>query len=375
MHIAIVSPEFPPDIGGVETYALEYAKALAALGHNVTVYTKRHPQGELSIEGIKVKPVLKMRLHEDRRVLAFEQADAWHIMNAAYAWLVEDRPGLIASVHGNDFLHPYYPLAQPDWKRLPLGWRLETHQPSWFRSLWIKRTANLMRRYLPKVHHILTNSRYTEQALLKRYPGCVGRTSAAYVGVAKQFFEIERQSNLDGIPHLLTVCRLSEPRKNVESVLRALAKLHPEFSFRYTVIGDGHDRLRLEMLSHELGLGASVHFTGFVDQEELKAHYATADLFILASSVNSRSHEGFGIVYLEAAASGIPSLATRLAGAAEAVKEGVSGMFVETPASETIEYALRQFLSGEKRFEAQACRDFARNFTWRLVVENALPYY
>ena len=42
MRIAIVSPEFPPDIGGVETYAFEYVKELASRGHEVTVFTVRH---------------------------------------------------------------------------------------------------------------------------------------------------------------------------------------------------------------------------------------------------------------------------------------------------------------------------------------------
>jgi glycosyltransferase involved in cell wall biosynthesis len=375
MHVAIVSPEFPPDIGGVETYALEYCKALVSLGHDVTVYTMRHPLGELHIDGIELKPLLKMHWHEDRRTLADQKADAWHVMNAACAWLVEDHPGLVVSVHGNDFLRPYYPLAQPDWKHLPGGWRMEDKQPRWLQPYWISRTARLMERTLPRARHILANSRYTEQALLNRLPACTGRTSVAYVGVAEKFFGIERQTQADGISRLLTVCRLSEPRKNVESVLRALAKLHGEFAFRYTIIGDGADRERLQMLSHALGLDDLVDFAGFVTQEELLEQYARANLFILTSSIIPNSHEGFGIVYLEAAASGVPSLAARLAGAAEAVKENVSGMFVEDPTPEALENALRQFLNGSKRFDSDACRVFARHFSWRRVVEHALPYY
>lgn len=375
MHIAVVSPEFPPAVGGVETYALEYSKALVALGHQVTVHTLRHPEGELCVEGVLIKPTLRMRLHEDRRTLAAEKADAWHVMNAACAWLAEERPGLVVSVHGNDFLRPYYPLAQPDWKSLPYGWRIEVKVPHWLRPLWISRTAKLMQLNLPKARHILANSRYTERALLARLPACAGRTSVAYVGVAEKFFGIERQIPIDGIKRLLTVCRLSEPRKNVESVLRALARLRDEFTFRYTIIGDGNDRARLVALSHELGLIDSVDFAGFVTPEELEAHYARADLFILASSITPNSHEGFGIVYLEAAASGVPCLAARLAGAAEAIQENVSGMFVEEATAEALEQALRHFLSGSIRFDSGACRDFARRFTWRRVVEHALPYY
>jgi len=374
MHVAIVSPEFPPAIGGVETYAVEYCKALADLGHRVTVHTLRHRQGEASIDGIEVLPTLRMRWHEDRRTLAGFKADAWHAMNAACAWLAEDHPGLVVSVHGNDFLRPYYPLAQLDWKRIPGAWRFEKRQPRWLRPYWIDRTDKLMRRTLPRAHQILANSRFTEQALLQRIPACIGKTSVAYVGVAPKFFDIQRAPAADGVARLLTVCRLSEPRKNVEAVLRALARLRG-FQFRYTVIGDGPDRARLQALSSELGIGDRVEFAGFVTADVLHAHYASADFFILASSIIPNSHEGFGIVYLEAAASGVPCLAARLAGAAEAVEDDVSGMFVEQPTVDALEQALRQFLAGARRFDRDACRSFARRFTWQKVVEHALPYY
>lgn len=374
MHVAVVSPEFPPDIGGVETYALEYSKALVALGHRVTVFTQRHKEAELDVPGVEIKPVLRMRLHDDRRALALETADAWHAMNAAYAWLVEDRPRLVVSVHGNDFLRPYFPLAQPDWKHIPVGWRLEGLQPRGARGFWIERTARLMARSLPRVRHILANSRYTEQALLDRFPACAGHTSLGYVGVADRFFSIERQAPADDITRLLTVCRLSEPRKNVETVLHALARLKDR-RFHYTIVGDGKQRAHLEAVTARLGLADKVEFAGFVTAQQLNALYGHADLFILTSSIIPNSHEGFGIVYLEAAASGVPCLAARLAGAAEAVSENESGMFVEEPTAAAIEASLRSFLDGERRFDSEACRNFARRFTWRRVVEQALPHY
>lgn len=87
------------------------------------------------------------------------------------------------------------------------------------------------------------------------------------------------------------------------------------------------------------------------------------------------SHEGFGIVYLEAAASGVPSLAARLAGAVEAVADGESGYFVETPNVEAIEAALASFLSGRIRFDVDDCRSFARRFTWARVADVAMKSY
>lgn len=143
----------------------------------------------------------------------------------------------------------------------------------------------------------------------------------------------------------------------------------------YSVVGEGHRRGELEALAEKLGLRDSVHFMGRVHQRTLVAIYGRADLFILTSSITPHCHEGFGIVYLEAAASGVPSLAARLAGAVEAVDEGVSGLFVEEPTVVSIASALEGFLKGTVKFDRQACREFAQGFSWSKVVDHAMSYY
>jgi phosphatidyl-myo-inositol dimannoside synthase len=375
MRVGIVAPEFPPDIGGVENYAFEFSKELAARGHEVTVFTHPHLQGEISIAGVSVRPVLTMRLNMDRPFLANYPADVWHAMNAAYAWLALEGKPTVVSVHGNDFLRPYVAVGQYDPSGLPFFWRFSKASPAWFDPVWSWRTRRLLRRALPQVKHIVANSRYTEQVLLERYPTCRGKTSVGYVGVADRFFSVEHRPDQDGVPRLLTVSRLAEPRKNVDMILRALSTLKDKHPFRYTVVGDGHNRGQLERLTQELGLQDRVDFTGFVSDTDLLRAYAESDLFVLTSSILPGSHEGFGIVYLEAAASGTPSLAARLAGAAEAVSDGVSGVFVDVPAVETIAAALRKFLDGTMKFDREACRRFAAGFSWRRVVDHALEHY
>ena len=153
------------------------------------------------------------------------------------------------------------------------------------------------------------------------------------------------------------------------------AQLKERHDFRYTIVGDGHDRTRLEALAKELQLSDRVRFTGFVSRDELLDVYAHSDLMVLTSSAIPGSHEGFGIVYLEAAASGVPSLAARVAGAAEAVAEGRSGMYVEEPTVPALVEALGRFLGGAVTFDQEACRQFARGFMWANVVDHSLRYY
>ncbi|WP_198245576.1 glycosyltransferase, partial [methane-oxidizing endosymbiont of Gigantopelta aegis] len=179
----------------------------------------------------------------------------------------------------------------------------------------------------------------------------------------------------NNVPHFLTVSRLSEPRKNVDRVLQALTPIAKHFDFQYTIIGDGEYKSELELMANKLGLSDKVVFAGRLPIRQVINKMSEADLFILPSSTLSDSHEGFGIVYLEAAACGTPSLATRQAGAIEAVSEGKSGFFVEDPSIENIQNALEQFLSRKVSFDPFSCREFASGFTWRRVVEHALPFY
>ncbi len=378
--VGLIAPEFPPDIGGVETYSYELARALAALGHRVTVFTIPHAGGEAQLPGVPVLPLLRQRRYLDRRLLTTHPMQVWHATNAAYGWLALEAPQVVLSVHGNDFLRPYAQVGRPDLDRLPLLWRLKGSAREWVTAADIQlgrwRTQRLLHQALPRVPCVVTNSRFTEQALLEKYPGCRGHTSVGLVGVGEEFLKLElRPREHSGPARLVTVCRLAERRKNVDLVIRALAELKDRYAFIYTVVGDGATRPALQALAADLGLGERVRFTGRVPKDELMQALSTADLFILPSSVLPGSHEGFGIAYLEANAAGAPVLAARLAGAVEAVEEGVSGMFVDEPTVPQIRDAIARFLAGEVRFDAQRCREFASRFTWERVARHFTACY
>ncbi|MBN2701968.1 MAG: glycosyltransferase family 4 protein [Methylothermaceae bacterium] len=375
-HIGIVSPEFPPDLGGVENYALGYVRALADLGYPVTVFTRRHPEGEIDLPGVSIRPELKLRRVLDRTLLKTPGIDAWHAMNAAYSWIVEEtEKPVVVSVHGNDFLRAYQPVTAPAFYRFGPLWRWEGRLRR-MEKPWRTDTTAQLRRWLPKAACILTNSRYTERVLVEKIPACRGKTLPALVGVDPFFLSLPLSDTpRHRPPRLISVTRLSEPRKNIHRVLEALAQLQSRYDFQYTIVGDGRERSALERLSLDRGLAKQVLFTGSLSREALGERLRHADLFILTSSILPTSHEGFGLVYLEAAACGVPSLAARAAGAAEAVAENTSGFFVETPETDAIAEALGSFLGGEIHFEREPCREFARRFTWRQVVKKALPFY
>lgn len=375
MHIAVVAPEFPPEIGGMQTYSEEFVRELAARGHRVTVLTRRRATPAPVMVGVEVRQVLTGRAGPDRHALRALRVDAWHVMNAAYAWLSLHFSPVVVSIHGNDFLRPYIPVGEPDLSRWPGLWRSTRLRPALELRLGQWRTPRLVRKGLGGATQILANSVYTEQVFLDQFPECRGRTSAPLVGVGADFLQAMLPRTPSSVVRLITVCRLSEERKNVGLVLRALARLSGRVEFSYTVVGDGELRPSLEQLTQQLGLGSRVLFAGFMPKDQMRNALAQSDLFVLPAAINPASHEGFGIAYLEANACGTPSLAARLAGAAEAVQEDISGFFVEPLTEAALVEALSRFCRGELKFSPEACRDFARQFTWSKVVDAALPWY
>ncbi|SNR66682.1 glycosyltransferase [Paracoccus sediminis] len=124
-----------------------------------------------------------------------------------------------------------------------------------------------------------------------------------------------------GPVRLVFVGRLA-PVKGVRVLLDAVGKaLARGADLHLTVIGDGPDRATLQAAAAPLG--GAVRFTGYRSQDEVAAHLAESDLFVLASFA-----EGVPVVLMEAMASGLPVVATRIAGIPELVDDGKSGAIV-----------------------------------------------
>lgn len=137
---------------------------------------------------------------------------------------------------------------------------------------------------------------------------------------------------------LLTVSRLSaeERYKGHDEMLELLPRLALDVpDIAYLVVGDGDDRPRLHGKAAALGVADRVVFAGHVPEAEKPDHYRLADAFVMPGR-----GEGFGIVYLEAAACGIPVVASSADASHEAVLEGVLGEIANPDDPESIRRAV-----------------------------------
>jgi phosphatidyl-myo-inositol dimannoside synthase len=140
---------------------------------------------------------------------------------------------------------------------------------------------------------------------------------------------------------LLTVARLSaqERYKGCDTVIAALPAVAAEARARggaavhYVIAGDGDDLSRLRLLADRHGVGLCVNFVGRVQRRDLPALYRESDIYVMPSVAEQRAGgwagEGFGIVYIEAAAFGRPVIAGNGGGAPEAVRDRTTGYVVD----------------------------------------------
>jgi len=151
-------------------------------------------------------------------------------------------------------------------------------------------------------------------------------------------------------PLILTVARLV-PHKGQDMGIRALATLSRDFpNLRYIMVGEGHDELRLRSIARELGVTDKVGFVGAMRDDELPEAYATSTIYLGASRVDKEINvEGFGISFLEAGASGIPSVAGDSGGVRSAVRDGETGIVVPPTDADSITEAIRSLLLNPER--------------------------
>jgi phosphatidyl-myo-inositol dimannoside synthase len=162
----------------------------------------------------------------------------------------------------------------------------------------------------------------------------------------KPAYLLERHA-ANGKTVLMTVSRLSslERYKGHDRVIRTLPRLleqHPETI--YLIVGDGDDRPRLESLAVEYGVAKDVQFTGSASAEELPDYFRLADVFVMPSVA-----EGFGIVFLQAMASGVRVIGGSRDGTRDALCDGALGTLVDPDNGEELASAILAALDDPAR--------------------------
>jgi len=325
VRLVLVTQDFPPRHGGIQTYALELAQRLAPRLEAFAVIAPE-AEGAAAIDRELPWRVLR-RGSSDTLVaaaapllaeLAFTEGfdrtlhAQWSTTPAALGLRAVGRVRRVATVvHGRELL-----LAP--WRAVPFAQR---------------GYDAVRRRSLTSVDRVLATGTFT--AGLARELGVRDeRIRITGCGTDPERFRpvdasaLRERLGLRGRAVLVTLARLVA-RKGIDSVLRALPAVRRAVpNVAYVVCGDGPERERLATLARELGVADAVHFAGSVADAELPRWYCLADVFVMPSRSEPPDVEGFGIVFLEAGACERAVVAARAGGVPDAVADGISGLLV-----------------------------------------------
>jgi phosphatidylinositol alpha-1,6-mannosyltransferase len=347
-RVLVITPDFPPVKGGIQILSHRIASSFRML--EPTVVTVDHPAAE-AFDRMQTFEIVRVRRQPGRRAFTTLALNA-----GATRVALRDRPDVVLSTH--IVVSPTAALL-----RRQLG--IPFVQYVYAKEIGAK--PQLARFALTRADRVVSISRYTtELAIAAGAPA--DRIALISPGVdAPAVTRTDRP--LDGPPTVLTISRLEDRYKGHDVMLRALPLVRAEVpDVRWHIIGDGPLRQTLEDRAQALGLGDSVQFLGRVSDEARDEELARANAFCMVSRLPAGrfAGEGFGIVYLEANAHGVPVVAGAVGGATDAVVHGETGLLVDPQDHVAVADALVALLRDRDLAErlARAGRARVEGFTW-----------
>lgn len=388
LNICLISYEFPPMTGGEGMYTYGLAKAISDLGHNVDVITtdiegRMKSSIKNDFEIIRITPIKKTGLKcfsfnlkamkKIEEIYNHQNIDVLHFTYDYYKITVSKEKisiPMIATIH-----HP--------WTEERRIFKSKTSHLGYFNYLIQKKIyymENMEKRICKKVDKIIAVSNYTAQSIIKEYHISSKKVEIIPNAVdTKKFnlkiddYEMRKKWNILSEPVLLSVGRL-DYHKGIEYLVKSFSKIVNDIpDAKLLIVGEGPLKNHILSLVHKLNLRKSVTLVGRVDEEDIPKVYAASNLVVLPSLM-----EGFGIVLLEAMASGKPCVATRVGGVEDAVINGETGLLVPSADSYALYHAIYTLLTDgklSKEFGTAGRKRVEEYFTWDKIARRTVDVY
>ncbi|MCX6956073.1 MAG: glycosyltransferase family 4 protein [Verrucomicrobia bacterium] len=321
--VFLITHEFYPVRGGIATFTEEIARASASLGYNIEVWAQSAPPAvERTDWPFRLRRLPLKGTHDLWCQVQLARELIRHRRDLRHATVYLPEPGPMMTMMLLQFFHAFRP------RRLVL---------TFHGSEILKFARSPLRRWLAgqlirRATRVSTLTNYTQELLLSHFPGAADKIFLTPGALRSDFAVVPPKPEKPRKKIVvLTVGRL-HPRKGQLLTLQALQMLTPDVRARleYWVVGTqskGTYESNLRAAAAEKP-DLTVRFFGNIPDEELSDLYDRADIFAMTSINVGHSVEGFGLVYLEAAAHGLPVVAHDVGGVSEAVMEGVTGLLV-----------------------------------------------
>ncbi len=379
MKILMTMPSFLPHRGGSEIMAYELAKRLVELGHKVIIHTiqKKGTKKYEQTDGIEIYRFKDIRLFPKLSKITLGKIPSIFSFSA-----IPSLFRLVKKTHP-DIIHSHF-LADTGLSAIIVG---NTLKIPIITSLLGKDIFDPVDPVPIKWHNVLAwlmeNSSMviacsSDQKLRAKAMGVSSGITIIPHGVNIQRFtpqvkvDIKKKLGIQG-PMILSVQRL-HPRKGMEYLIDAIPIiLDKKPSAQFVIVGKGSEKAKIEKKIEILHIENNVKLVGFVPDSELPHYYANCDLFVLNSL-----YEAFGIVLLEAMASGKPVVATTVGGVPEVVMNGKTGFLVSPRKPKQLAEASIKILQDpemKQKMGNSGLNRVLKRFSWDSIVKKYLNAY
>lgn len=360
MRVLLINSEYPPLGGGAGNASANVARCLGALGHEVTVLTAGF-KGLPALEeqgSVTVRRVRALRRRVDRSTaleqLSFIAAGAREAARLAREWKPEATLAFFGMPSGGVawLLKKLYGIPYIVSLR---GGDVPGFRPYDFK-VYHRMIGPLLHVIWRQASAVVANSRGLRELARAFDP----RVEIPIIPNGVDGSRFDAGPREWGRAELLSVGRVVH-QKGLDLGMRALAGLK-ELDWRWRIAGDGPQMEALQALARELGIAERVAFPGWQDREALAKWYHSSTLFLFPSR-----HEGMPNAVLEAMASGLPVVASRIAGNEELVVEGLTGRLTDPDDAGALREALRPLLTDPALRESMgraARRRVDQEYSW-----------
>jgi phosphatidyl-myo-inositol dimannoside synthase len=361
MRVLVVTNDLPPRIGGIQYYVDQLCRGLAAAGDEVTVFGStaegaeewdaaapyavvREPTSTLLPHPGVGRRVLRLVEHTRADVVVFGAAFPLGLLARG----VGRHAGVpsVAFTHGLEVSAVRFPGGGRVLRRIGDHCAAVTYVSHW--------TEGLLRPAFGDVpRHVMLPPAVDARAF---HPGVSGASVRLRWGIGEA-------------PLVVCVSRLVA-RKGQDRLIDALPALRDRVpGTRLMIVGGGPFREALEARAAAAGVAGEVVFTGPVDDAELPAHFAAADVFAMPCRERrgGLEVEAFGIVFIQAEAVGVPVVAGDIGGVPDTLVDGSTGLLVDGRDLDTVAGAVGDLLADparRRRMGEAAAELVAGDFTW-----------
>ena len=361
----LVTNDFPPRPGGIQSYLSAFARQLPAeelvvyaprwRGDSHVRYDAQQPFRIVRHPTTLMLPTPAVARRAARLVAEHDCGTVWFGAAAPLALLAPAvrRAGagrVVASTHGHEVGWSMLPVARSALRRIGENTDVTTYVSKYTRGRFA--------------------SAFGARAALEHLPP--GVDTERFRPDAGARAELRHRYGLGNRPTVLCLSRLV-PRKGQDVLIRALPQIRAAVDGAVLVIvGGGPYEERLRSLVRSTGMDEHVVFTGTVPSAELAAHHTIADVFAMPCRTRGGGLdvEGLGIVFLEASATGVPVVAGTSGGAPEAVRQNETGVVVDGRSVDAVAREVSALLADPDRAAAMGAAGRAwieREWRWDVL--------